>query len=1121
MVVNLAAHTSFTVDDTVSGTVSLTRAQLQALVDEDYSTNVITLSGSDILVLDVDFGNRIATQDLRYYFDSATASGTVVSSIQWYYKNYDTDVWYSLTTIAGGGYYTTTTISGIFYPQIVRLVHTISGTGITGTVREYEVNSNDDIVDFGEDGTLEVKELSDTPIGESEAFTVPVYNDGQKTATAFVYIGNTDTDADEMLEISDILNGSYISIDDGFLIDGDQEGLPWSVGSYSGLTVDNYNLILNTATEITYSTGWENMDSTLGLDAAPATIAWHPTDPWQSTIFYIIDNTLYKYNLYTGTHVSVNTTPRSIDSSSYGVNDDLVYDPVNNRLYYFLWKDSSSEWAHLVGYYCDLDTYVWSGLVVDNDFGDDGRKWTVRGTFFEYPGTTDSKDGLFEVGESYIILNITTGHAANYYQRRIRLSDHQWSSITGTGYLKLTGDNTGIPRPCGVCIQKDNLENYPQGTVAVIWAYSGSGSQNQYEYLNAYAITDQTGATQTWQSTRIYNISPRDPSIDTWFQNQCFTGAGKFFFYDEATDRLFISSSANNDLYAVYYNVGGQLLGENIYRLYRWYIGISFFDSNWDNGFMYGDGRRYDDGVFWFMSRLLNEELYMYFPTNFTKTLYQTSGTYTTPVFKNLDPTYWRVKTEIPENTSVIASTDAANSTIEIRSSDTGPTGKDTHYYLVSIRDTGTGDYYFYAYDYNGNQRWVYTTSDSYYAYFLGCTMAVNEWYPNAYNSGNTFAFIGWNYRRTNYFNRLYFRLFNYNGSNIYSRTMFDIGDYNNYYRITNAVFAKNGMIYTTYRGIGTESDRIMVLDSQVYPVNTLEFTGDQSTLYSMCVGGDDYEDLWIIKEDQNEVRRYDQTLQLVQTVENQSFGNLNGICSDGEGGFFVGETQAAYRKIWHYDESGVLVSSFDVSDYVNAIHRIKKDYFGGIWLLDTTGDQIARFTGNGIFLGKVSLLSPQGLASTPLGCWVISEVYERHYFVNLDIVVEKTNTLPYDTYISYDGDNWEGAFAQSIEYDGYIDPNNIPTDTVWGNSGSLEWNEVGKDTNFVPFKTYHQARITLRSDGSDTPILEKVALPPAIALYNISPQNYKNIYIKTNVPDGTTDALRQGKIRSWFSVEE
>ena len=130
-----------------------------------------------------------------------SASGTVASGINFYYKDYESDPWVSLITALGAGYYTTT--SGNFFPRSVRVVHTISGTGVSGTLHEYEVNSNEDIVDYGTDGTLTEKDLQDTPFGTSDPYTIPVYNDGDRTATAYVYIGNTGTDADDMLRISE------------------------------------------------------------------------------------------------------------------------------------------------------------------------------------------------------------------------------------------------------------------------------------------------------------------------------------------------------------------------------------------------------------------------------------------------------------------------------------------------------------------------------------------------------------------------------------------------------------------------------------------------------------------------------------------------------------------------------------------------------------------------------------------------------------------------------------------------------------------------------------------------------------------------------------------------------
>ena len=1127
MIVNLAAHTVFDVDSTVSGTVALTRAQLQGLVDGDYTTDVVTLNGSDILVLDVDLGNRIATEDLRYYFNSVTTSGTVASGIQWYYKNYDSNPWYPLTTTVGGDYYTTTTFSGIFFPQYVRMVHTISGTGIVGTAREYEVNSNDDIVDYGLDGTQTEQHFADSPIGTSDPVTVPVYNDGSVSATAFVYIGNTDTDADDMLRICATEDGTYVGVNDNVTIDGSGDDLPWSVGSSSNLSEVDDNLQLSLAGAISYSSGWQELCDTLDIDCRPAGIAWHPTDPFQSIIFYIKNSTMYKYDLSTGVHLSTGGTPRYVYSYDHGGANDLCYDPVGNRMYYFAWDDGNRD--HLYCYYYDLDTGLWTTVFGPQDAGDATRFHGVAAEYFVYPGSSDSLDGYFEVGERYIIITSSSGQSQTFHHYILRLSDGNLAELSGSpgpgtkGFMKETGDCASYPlcynQTHGTAIQYENITNFPTGTVAVIWSIASS--KEIYSYLNYYPITVSGGVVQNWQPIKHQNI-PRDPVIDPWYYNDDFTNRSHFFWYEDETDKLVMTSSYNNDIYAIEYRIQENLLWRRYISAYD--QGKSFFDGGCDAGWLFGRSKYYDDyGRFWFMFTGYDDEIWTYFPTSWSSSTYETSGTFTTPVVKYGSPTYWRVKTEIPEDTDIAASADAVSPTIEIRSSDTAPTADASHYYLGMVRD---GDNYDpTAFNYDGSERWRDTTVDSYnyYAYMLGCMMAINEFYPEVHNSGNTYAFFGWNYRRTGgYVNRLLLALYDVAGNRVYFRSRFNHVDDNNYYRITNAIFAKNGMIYVTYRGIGTEYDRIDVLDNTVYWASTLEFTGDQSTLYSMCLAGDNLEDLWIIKEDANEIRRYNQTLQLEQTITNDQFGNLNGICEDGAGGFFVGETQSASRKVHHYNESGTFVATYDVSSYINSIHRIKKDYEGGFWALDTSGEQIARFSSTATLIGKTTLLSPQGLASCRNGCWVMSTVYDKYYFINPDGTVDKTNSSPGDTKITYDGGNWRGAADASIDLDGYLDPSGIGADdTVWGSAGDLEWEEVGKDLNFVPYRTYHQARVTLRGDSTATPILEKVQLPPSVPLYNIGAQSSKNVYLKTVVPQGTSDDLRQGKIRTWFSVEE
>ena len=57
-VVNFASETIFE-SNTTSGNVSLTRAQLQTLVDGNYMSGGVIVSGDDILALDVDLGERV------------------------------------------------------------------------------------------------------------------------------------------------------------------------------------------------------------------------------------------------------------------------------------------------------------------------------------------------------------------------------------------------------------------------------------------------------------------------------------------------------------------------------------------------------------------------------------------------------------------------------------------------------------------------------------------------------------------------------------------------------------------------------------------------------------------------------------------------------------------------------------------------------------------------------------------------------------------------------------------------------------------------------------------------------------------------------------------------------
>lgn len=1119
-VVNFASETVFE-SNTTSGNVSLSRVQLEELVDGNYISSGVILYGTDILALDVDLGERIAISDIRYYFSSVTASGAVASGIDFYYKDYESDPWTHLTTTIGTGYYTTT--SGNFFPRLVRVVHTISGTGVSGTLHEYEVNSNEDIVDYGSDGTLVEKDLQDTPFGTSDPYTIPVYNDGDRTATAYVYIGNTDSDADEMLRISQSQNGTYIGVDDGPVIDNSETGIDgginWDEGSRSNLSITNDKLELN-SNSISYSSNWQNVATTLDNEARPACIAWHDTDPWQSVIYYIHDWIMYKYELATGLHVSVGSVPKYSNSLSYGGNNDLVYDPIGNRIYYFLWDDNGGEYDHLFAYYFDIDTGLWSARIVTHEDWSNTRRYTIRGAFLDYPGSTNSKDGKFEVGERYIVVTISAGHSTIFRNYRLRLSDHDWSALTTSGYNKHTGDYTGTFRACGICIQEDNLGNYPTGTVAVIWSYAGS--TDTYEYINAYAITDQTGVAQSWAPTRIYNISPRDPSIDSWFASQDFTGRGKFFFYDDGADKLYFASSYNNDCYSVWYNIGGQNLGEGTYRLYRSWdcASVNFYDSNMDNAYLYGDGRRYDEGLFRFMARLWDEQIWMYFPTGWSGDTYQTNGTYTTPAFQNIDPTYWRVKAEIPENTQIATTSGVVASTIEVRSTDTTP---EMTYYMAIYETNGS---YFDIRLYNesgsytslsvGSAWWLMNTAGGYYR----GNLAIN---PNndTYYCASTAISFGGHSGSSQWEGKVWSKTgslssyrndivdFGFNSDGVIPRKQF--WDNNDWLWVITYAYADGGdgwspgvdRIYRLYYNLGVQSY-----------INA----SDRGVLRTACLDGDGT-GIWYHDNGNDQYYRLNSAMNVVTTIDpGYEIGPVD-MCEDGEGGFWVGENANTVNGVQHWSENGTLITTIPYADLEgsggDSMWRVEKDFQGGCWVLDGHSRYVYRINANGQVIKRIYIQDCVGIMSDKTGVWGISGSgnWVRHY------TFDGTNDISYsDDFQSgrYDY-QWQGVQSEALVADGdYMFP--AGTDSHWS---SLEWKEVSKDTHFLHHKKYHQARVTLRSDGSDTPSVEKIALPPNLELANIPSQGSRNAFMKTVVASGTQRSVQHGKIRTWFDMEE
>ena len=236
-------------------------------------------------------------------------------------------------------------------------------------------------------------------------------------------------------------------------------------------------------------------------------------------------------------------------------------------------------------------------------------------------------------------------------------------------------------------------------------------------------------------------------------------------------------------------------------------------------------------------------------------------------------------------------------------------------------------------------------------------------------------------------------------------------------------------------------------------------------------------------------------------------------VCGTLDNGCWVEERNA--NQLLRYDSSGNLVKTVNLSgtqddDEVDAMCH---DFNNGCWF--RINNSIFHMTSGGnIDIGPVYITNPYRLEPSHNGVYVIrTATPDTIFFINNDGNIEKQRAINSASVPVF------GAFSfnvsDSLEFQ---DTNNllpVSYDPVWGTGGSLEWNEVRKDGYFLPKKKYHQVEVTLRGDAE----LDKIIMPPAIRVQDIQPDSYKNIYIKTNIPEDADVKNYTGNIRCWWGV--
>jgi hypothetical protein len=263
---------------------------------------------------------------------------------------------------------------------------------------------------------------------------------------------------------------------------------------------------------------------------------------------------------------------------------------------------------------------------------------------------------------------------------------------------------------------------------------------------------------------------------------------------------------------------------------------------------------------------------------------------------------------------------------------------------------------------------------------------------------------------------------------------------------------------------------------------------------------------IWYIDSVYNVVYHLDYNLSTKDTVV---LKEPVAICGTLDNGFWVADDdeQEAYR----YDYDGNLVKTITMDRSASFMCH---DFNNGFWYI--SGNYVYHVDNNGnedvdVYIGDV-----QRINAGHNGCVANSQTYDKIYYIDKD-----SNSITHE-YTEVDTDTGP-AVVFSYNYEDYKefknDRNTMPdsADPVWGNDGSLSWKEVRKDGYFLPKNKYHQAKIALHGDAT----LNNLIMAPAIKIDEIQPQNYKNMYVKTNIPDDLEVEDYSARLKAWWSIRD
>ena len=246
-------NTGMMVSSTTSGTgnKSLTGEEIAALYDGNTTSSGISLLGTDILYLDIDLGFRARLDDVKLVIDVPGDRATALTSVYFYYKTTAESVFIlgskdqDATTFYMDGMQT------LFAPRYIRIIV----DSIECDIHEVQLLNDEAQVSFGEDGNTTLLSL----VQEEGYDDLGIFNNsaiGTKPINAYVMVDYQGNASDSYIQLSNSLEGPYVSVIDGVDLTNSDESkaYSWDMGYHDNTTTDSNDNVVSLNNEIGYYT---------------------------------------------------------------------------------------------------------------------------------------------------------------------------------------------------------------------------------------------------------------------------------------------------------------------------------------------------------------------------------------------------------------------------------------------------------------------------------------------------------------------------------------------------------------------------------------------------------------------------------------------------------------------------------------------------------------------------------------------------------------------------------------------------------------------------------------------------------------------------------------------------